>query len=128
MGSRDPGSRTVVVPENGTAPEVIHFTARTERPQSPRDGEPKAGSSSGESGDPSDKKEENTGSGGVMLGGALLLGGAMLSSGGSGEWDDDEEEEKKMMIAPGTNRMFKMPRKDFEDDPSGYFRRLRGKD
>lgn len=45
--------------------------------------------------------------------------------GSSGEpWRGDEDEDK-MMKAPG--RDYLMPRKDFEENPSEYFRRLRGK-
>ncbi|XAR65302.1 hypothetical protein NMG60_11009381 [Bertholletia excelsa] len=104
-----------------------------EEPESPRDGESSAGSSSGGSGDPNGNKEENNGSGAmrilravgvaavgvaaiaVAVGGAVVLGGVLFSS----------DEAKKMMIAPGTNRLLKIARKDFENNPSGYFRALR---
>ncbi|XAR65303.1 hypothetical protein NMG60_11009382 [Bertholletia excelsa] len=142
MGSRDINYQNVLTPENRRPPEVIHFTARMEEPQSARDCESKAESSSGESGDPNDKREESNGSGRVMrilrgvgvvalgvaaVGGALLLGGALSSSGGSGESDDDNQGKKKMMIAPGTDRKLKIPREDFLNDTAGYFRGLRNK-
>ncbi|KAL7110410.1 hypothetical protein ACP275_05G024300 [Erythranthe tilingii] len=69
------------------------------------------------------KEEEEEGLGGA----ALVVGAAALAVWGIATWfGSSEKEPEKMMKAPGQGGRY-MPRKDFEQNPSDYFRKQRGK-
>ncbi|KAK6931371.1 hypothetical protein RJ641_003164 [Dillenia turbinata] len=67
--------------------------------------------------------DENSGLGAAIAAGAMALAGLGLYRLFSGP--EKEAEQPKMMKAPGRDNH--MRRDDFEDDPRGYFRGLRGK-
>ncbi|KAL8052726.1 hypothetical protein ABFX02_05G024300 [Erythranthe guttata] len=70
-----------------------------------------------------EEEEEDLG----LAGAALTVGAAALAMWGIAKWfGSSEKEPEKMMKAPGQGGRY-MPRKDFEQNPSDYFRNQRAK-
>ncbi|KAL7149221.1 hypothetical protein ABFS83_05G025300 [Erythranthe nasuta] len=84
-----------------------------------------AGGGGGRSSSKAKMKEEEKEEG--LGGAALVVGAAALAVWGIAKWFGSEEKEpEKMMKAPGQGGRY-MPRKDFEQNPSDYFRNQRAK-
>ncbi|KAL0446979.1 UNVERIFIED_CONTAM: hypothetical protein Slati_1825800 [Sesamum latifolium] len=74
-----------------------------------------------------EEKDEDTGATATAVAVGAAAGVAALAAWGISKWFGSSEppRQEKMMKAPG--RDYYMPRKDFVENPSGYFRDLRGK-